>query len=531
MKLYVVLTLALALSGVARASNNIDAWISERQAAGELAAAAVAVIERGEVETRGHGHRDGTDAAAPDAATQFQIGSITKVFTDLLLAEMVAADKVTYATTIGALLPKTLALRNPAVAKITLEALATHRSGLPRLPSNLDLGETRDPYAEFGVDDLHAAVAAARDRQPLGRFYTYSNFGVGLLGQLLAEVDGRGYRSALQHRVLAPLHLPHAAFKPGANAATAISGGKPVHAWRFDALAGAGALWASVDDLARLLQVYLGKQTHGLQHKLADDLEVVAPAGGFEVSRVWHVARAGTQPVYWHNGGTAGFHSFAGFRPDTKRGIAILVSGDADPTEIGLRWLNATASNAQMPKIESALFGQYALTPQFGIGIHESHGTLVAQATGQPAFALHAVGDDWYAFGDVDASVHFVRDDGKVAALELAQNGQLQRAPRAAEVATAAARRRIEIDSAQLDAYVGEYTFAPGAVLSVKRSAQGLKAQLTGQPYFPIYPGAVDRFFYEVVDAELQFERDPNGKPGAVVLHQGGAAQRAQRTR
>ena len=509
----------------------VDGWLAEQHASGAIAAAAVAHIDGERIATQSVGRRSDRDDATPDATTQFQIGSITKVFTNVLLAEMVASGAVRFDTTLRERLPDEVEPRNSDVAQITLQALATHRSGLPRLPANLDLSNTVDPYAGFDVAKLHHAVQISRDRQALGNFYTYSNFGAGLLGYVLGEVQGEGYRAALTQRVITPLGLRHVAFQPGANATRASSGGKPVSAWTFDALAGAGALWGSVDDLARLIQAYLGTHEHALGHDLANDLEVVAPAGRFEVTRVWHVARAGEVPVYWHNGGTAGFHSFVGFRKDTKQGIAILISGDADPTNIGLKSLGVAPVAPSPAKIDTDVFGQYALTPQFGIGVFERDGQLQAQATGQPAFALHAVGEDWYAFGDVDASLHILRQDGKAVALELAQNGVLQRAPRVAEVATVASRTEVAVAPAKLRDYVGKYAFAPGVTLTVKLAGESLEAQLTGQPFFPVFARAADRFFYKVVDAELEFERGEGGKVRAVVLHQAGIEQRATRQR
>jgi hypothetical protein len=334
----------------------------------------------------------------------------------------------------------------------------------------------------------------------------------------------------LTRHVIEPLGLKHTALDPGANAVDASQDGQTVAAWRFDALAGAGALWGSVDDLARLVQVWLGTHPHRLRHDLAADLEIIVPqAGAYAVTRVWHVARAGKHPIYWHNGGTAGFHSFVGFRPDSGRGVAILTSGDADPTAVGLKSLGATAVPAPPVAIDEAILGQYQLSPELGVGILKVDGVLVAQATGQPAFALHAAGDDWYAFGDIDASVHFLRGQGAITGLELAQGGRLQRAGRVADAALAAARREISLDATTFDAYVGSYAFAPGVALTVKRREGGIEAQLTGQPWFPVYARVADRFFYKVVDAELEFERDAGGKVTAVVLHQAGIEQRGQR--
>ncbi len=524
-----LLTLLPAALVQAAEPSPVDDWIKRELASGALHAASVADIRKGEVESRGYGRRSTDGTAPPDGSSQYQIGSITKVFTHLLRLELEANGTLSPGQTLGQSIPD-FKPDNPDVAGITLRALSTHTSGLPRLPANLDLGNSVDPYAGYDAEDLREALLRTRAGQKLGTHYTYSNFGVGALGWVLGRADGGGYETALTRHVIAPLGLKRTVLQPGSNAVEATQGGKKVPAWRFDALAGAGALWGSVDDLALLLQVWLGAPSHPLRHDLADDLEiVVAQAGAFAVTPVWHVARAGEHAIYWHNGGTAGFHSFVGFRPDTGRGVAILTSGDADPTAIGLKSLGAAAATVTPVEIDAAILGQYQLSPQFGIGILKTDGVLVAQATGQPAFGLYAAGDDWYAYGDIDASVRFLRDQGAVTGLELVQGGVLQRAERVANAALSAARSEIALDPQAYDDCVGSYAFAPGMALQVRRRNGGIEAQLTGQPWFPVHARARDRYFYKVVDAELEFQRDADGKINAVVLHQAGIEQRAQR--
>jgi D-alanyl-D-alanine-carboxypeptidase/D-alanyl-D-alanine-endopeptidase len=76
--------------------------------------------------------------------------------------------------------------------------------------------------------------------------------------------------------------------------------------------------------------------------------------------------------------------------------------------------------------------------------------------------------------------------------------------------------------------YLGKYRFDFG-ILDVALKSGHLEAQLTGQAYFQIYPNAKDKFFYKIVDARLDFERDAGGKVAAVVLHQNGRDMRAPR--
>lgn len=532
---------AAAICGTARGADaDLAAWLEAGVAESRITAASAAVIERDGVDFIHRGRRSPGDPAPPDDGTRYQIGSITKVFTHLLLAEMRAAGVVDFDTTIGELVPAPFSPRNPAVARIRLDALATHASGLPRLPPNLDPGRP-DPYANYDADALHAGLAATRDGQPLGAFHAYSNFGVATLGHLLGRADRSSYAEAVTKHVLVPLGLQQTGFEPGDNAATPVAAGKPVDAWRFDdALAGAGALWGSAGDLARLLQACLGTHEHALRHALADDTKIVVEdAGPIALTRVWHVARGATPPIYWHNGATAGFHSFIGWRPDQARGIAILVSGDADPTAIGLQALGHVAAAPAAPAVDASIPGRYRLSPQFDIVVHVVDGVLVAQASAQPPLRLHRIDEDWYGIGEVDASVRFVREDGRVVALELVQGGRAQRGERiaadagadAGQAATSAAagRPRIALDASLLDEYVGTYRLAPGIEFTVRRAAAALEVQLSGQSFLPVFAASADRFLYEAVEAELQFERDAAGRVVALVLHQGGLVQRAPR--
>lgn len=517
------------------AALDLQEWVDEQVESG--AALAIVVSERS-----GGAIRDYTGgvlspaegASAAVSATQFQIGSITKAFTHLLLAEMAAAGEVGYTTEIGDIVGADFEFANPAVGSITLRELATHTSGLPRLPANLSPADARDPYRDYDEEALLAGLAMTRAKQPLGSHFAYSNFGVGLLGYLLGAIHGGGYEAALQDYVLTPAGLEATTFRPTESAALGFSEGNVVPAWRFDALMGAGALWSTTPDLLRLLQPYLGEEREAVRRDpRADLLPVEANAGRYGVTRVWHVAEGGEERVYWHSGRTGGYAGFLGFRPETAEAVAILVSGDADPTRAGLERLGATMRPASPAAWDPGVPGQYRIAPGLEIGVFESDSRLLAQVSGQSPVPLAPVGDDWYAVDVVDASVRFVRDgeDGRVVALELVQNGAVQRGEKVAAAAVAASRRELSLPREKLAEYAGEYTVSDAARFTVRLGEDGLEVRLSGQPFLPVYPAGDDRFFYKVVDAELQFERDAAGRVDALLLLQGPIRQRAEKMR
>ncbi len=524
-----VALLTLAPTGNASESALQD-WINESIAGGADLAISAAHYKDGNVSYYSGGSTQPAGGESIDETTQFQIGSITKTFTNLLLAEMVARGDVDYDTTIGDILDGAVEFANPAVADITLMQLATHSSGLPRLPVNLVTSDPLNPYKGYDEEKLLAGVAMSRAQQPLGNHYSYSNFGVGLLGYLLGRVHGDGYHAALEALVLQPLGLEETGFD-ASNASAGFRGGEVVPDWTLDSIDGAGGLWSSASDLMRIAAIQLGDLDNPFKHAIDDDHIVQGSASpGFRLTRVWHAANSDDGTIYYHNGGTGGFWSFFGFRPASNEAIAVMVSGDTDPSSLGFNMLSRTAFVTSAAEIDDSVFGQYQLAPNVGVGVYAIESTLVGQVSGQGPLPLSAIGNDWYAVGPVDASIRFVRDKGQVVAMELAQNGVLQKAPRVAPEAKLSEREVVSVTPESLADFAGEYPLNSAVKFTIRIAGDGLQAQLTGQPFVPVYAAGEDVFFYKVVDAELRFERDASGTVNALVLHQGSIVQRAEKT-
>ena len=195
---------AFALAAVVQA-DAIRSHFANAAGTAERPAVSAAWIAGGRTEFANFGRQTLPDGAPPANDTIYEIGSITKTFTATLLADMVLSKEVAFETTIGELLP---AKNYSADARrITLLALATHSSGLPRLPNNMFVAAAKaplNPYAHYTPDDLDAYMrgyaAESASPQPL-----YSNIGVGLLGYALAAKAGKSYEQLITERVLAPL--------------------------------------------------------------------------------------------------------------------------------------------------------------------------------------------------------------------------------------------------------------------------------------------------------------------------------------
>ncbi|WP_066951579.1 serine hydrolase domain-containing protein [Streptomyces lushanensis] len=304
------------------------------------------------------------------ADTRFETGSLTKCLTALLLAELAARGDVSYGDPLTRLLPPG-SVPAPRGGPITLLHLATHTSGLPRLPPGLLAGAVphwfSNPYAGFRDDDLLRALARTRPFARPGERVRYSNFGVGLLGHLLGRaVPGRlGYGELLADRVLEPLGLHRTGCAPGLRQATGYWHGRARPPWRIPGLAGAGAVRSSARDLLTLLDALLDAApdsspantpetspdaTRGvppapsagdgsvplpapLRTALAD---VVRPrlalrGGTGQLALVWNIRVRPDGDVYHHSGGTRGFTAFAGFSPRHRTAVVALANTAPSP--------------------------------------------------------------------------------------------------------------------------------------------------------------------------------------------------------
>lgn len=273
-------------------------------------------------------------AAKPDSI--FEIGSVTKTFTALALAQMVAQKMVRLDEPVRELLPAG-SVSKPAGAEITLLDLATQHSGLPRLPENLRPANRADPYADYTATRLQAYLAQHGVVRPEKTGFLYSNLGVGLLGYGLARRAGVSYGALIRNEVTGPMGMPDTVvalsprqqkrFVQGYSAAHAA-----VPPWHLDALAGAGALHSTASDLLRYCAVLMHPETlaeggngASLPRAIALLLEPRADVdaeGNVKIALAWMV-RTETD-LYWHDGGTGGFTALVSFNPRLDRAIVVL---------------------------------------------------------------------------------------------------------------------------------------------------------------------------------------------------------------
>lgn len=424
----------------------LEARLSARLAAAGRGAIVVGLLNGASARFVSVGTIEGESEGRPvDADTLFELGSVSKVFTATLLAEMVERGELRLDTPVTDLLPPGahLAPADASARPITLGDLSSHVSGLSRMPKQFTPKNILDPYADYDAAALFAELGAVPPPRGPGVRFEYSNLGAGLLGELLGRRLGQGYEAAVRARVLEPLALRDThTDTPAAWTARLASGfdaaSNPTPHWRFAALAGAGAWRSSAKDMVKFLAasispqaVPLGRAMRSTQTPRAD-----TDIPDTRIGLGWLVRQKNGRTIVWHNGGTGGFHTWLGFDAERRLGAVLLTSTGLDIDDLGFNLLDAAS----------------------------------------PVKTL---------------------------------------APRKL-------RRAVTLSPQSLDVVTGDYKIAGGPRLLVRRGVSGLTVQLEGQPALPVLPESPTAFFYQGVDAQIDFVLDPKGRPVRLVLHQNG---------
>ena len=326
----------------------IDPLVRKVVDAGRHAGIAVGVLSEGRATIRGFGRLSARNAAAPEGDTVFEIGSITKAFTGILLAQLATDGIVGLDDPVRMHLPEGFPVPSRNGKEITLLHLATHRSGLPRLPGNLKPKDPENPYADYTVELLEKFLSKHRLGRSPGERYEYSNLGGGLLGNALAHRAGSSYEELVKRRICDPLGMKDTRIALPESMRERLApghqpGGRRVPLWDVPALPGAGALRSTVRDMLRLLAAALdGDPAMTLSQ------EPRAYAGeGLKIGLCWHLVpwdRKGRKWIVWHNGGTGGYSSFAGFVKENRAAVVVLANTSEDVDALGLAIL-AAATN------------------------------------------------------------------------------------------------------------------------------------------------------------------------------------------
>lgn len=426
----------------------IDARIAPRAGQGLV----MGVLEPGGTRVVGRGPAGG---AAFDGSTVFEIGSMSKVFTALLLADMAAKGEVSLDDPAEKYLPEGATMPERNGRKITLRDLSTHTSGLPRLPDNMPFGDPADPYADYTEAHLLAFLAGHELARGVGEKWEYSNFGVGLLGYLLGRAAGSDYETLLRERITGPLGMADTsvALSPAQQARFAPAYDtymRPAKPWNLPALVGAGGIRSTAEDMLKFAAAALDPDSPiGPAMEIALGVREETGNARSEQALGWQVVHpeAGRE-IVMHGGGTGGFRAHLALEPSTRRAVVALANSAAEPSaaDLAIHVLvgspvaptppvppapppAAARTEVALPPAElDRVLGRYEFAPGVIFDVTRQGDTLRAKREGSavgPLLEIFPEAPLSFFWKAVDAQVRFTTDEsGKVTGAVFTQSGQ-----------------------------------------------------------------------------------------------------------
>lgn len=385
--------------------------------------------------------------------TVFEIGSITKVFTSLLLADMAEHGEVDLTDPVAKYVPPEVRIPERHEEQIRLLDLATHTSGLPRMPSNVNPRDPFNPFADYSVNQLYDFLSSYQLPRDIGAGFEYSNIGGALLGHVLAQRAGLDYGTLVEQRIAKPLGMDSTRVELTAELKKRLAVGhayglEPTPNWDLGALGAAGALHSTANDLLTFLAADLGYTETPLAPAMAAMLRVRRDSGRGKVALAWFVETHDGAEMISHSGGTGGYLSFIGYDPKRRVGVVVLSNSGtgAGVDDIGIHLLNPDAP----------LLDGKALQPQ-------------------------------------------------------------------------KERKEIAVAPELLDTYVGRYRFPSSQMASILREGSHLLLQPEGDVKVVFYAESNQSFFAKLMDAQITFNTDRQGRVTELVFRRNGSDTRVKR--
>ncbi len=490
-----------------------------------------------------------------DELSVYEIGSISKVFTGILLADQVIKGTLKLDTPVQSLLPTGVSAPLFDGHDIQLFHLSTHSSGLPRMPDNFNPANPANPYVDYSEQLLFEFLTHHKMRRAPGSDFEYSNYAVGLLGHLLAQKSGSSYPQLVQETIAKPLAMKMTAVtltpEMRKHLAPPTSNGVVVSLWDLTTLAGAGGIRSNVQDMCVFIKANMGMVETDLRAAmdLSHQQHYQAP-NGTRIGLGWHI-KTGDPDIIWHNGGTGGYRTFAGFTADHSKGVVVLTNSTRNSNDIGFHLLDATNELAipkksllsiMAPVLESDgikaaqdLFYKLRVESADSLEFRETDFNnlgyeYLANGDLEKAIAIFALNVEAFPEGfntyDSLAEAYMVNGQNELAIANynksLALNpGNDNARAKLAELGQATEAEH-QVAAATLKDYQGTYQLTPQFSIYVTVEGNQLFAQATGQQRFQVFPESDNLFYYKVVEAKLEFHRDQTGSVNAMTLHQNG---------
>ncbi|OUR90789.1 hypothetical protein A9Q87_12615 [Flavobacteriales bacterium 34_180_T64] len=520
----------------------------------------VALINGDDVEFFSYGKTALENGSNVDEFSVFEIGSITKTFTTIMIADEILKGRMSLSDPISKYLPEHVKVPSRNGREITIKDVATHSSSIPRMPSNFAPSNPNNPFADYTIDMAYEYISGLELTRDIGERFEYSNIAMGILGHLLELQYGKTYEEIMVDRIanVYDMNNTRVVFTDDMKKHLAYghANGNQVENWDLPALAGAGAIRSTATDMVKYVKANMGVtkgplyEAMQLSHKKAYSNE----EQDFSIGLGWHYA-LDDDKVVWHNGGTGGYISFAGFLEGTTTGVVVLTNSQRNINDIGFKILDDTFE-LKMPKMSIANAMEAEIETnglEAGLALYKKTKTenneaynfnegelnqlgyaLLAKENMDAALAIFKLNIEMYpkAFNPYDSlgEAYLTKGDTALAvtnyrkSLEFnAVNENAIQVLKTMGEDTSAFEKAYEVSETVLDTYVGKYQLSPDFFITVTKEGSKLLIQATGQPQFEVFPSAEHEFYLKVVTASITFNpATENDGIESLILHQGG---------
>lgn len=307
----------------------------------------IGILKDGKIIFYGYGETARGNKQIPDEHTIFEIGSLSKTFTSILLADAVNAGKVKLDDPVNKYLPDSIPFLQYEGIPVTLKTLANHSSGIPRMPSNFHSSDFMNPYTDYDQHDIFSFYKNFKPVRKPGEKYEYSNLAVGTLGVILERVNHEKYETLFINTICKPLHMNEtrefllkddsAKFAKGYNEEGAFNS-----QWDFKSLAAAGGIRSTSADLLKYAKANLSEAPQKLNKDIQLTHAVTFTDGATKVGLAWHYMKPGNDEVIFHNGETGGYHSYLAVNLEKKFAVVILSNCAKGTEAVGgaiIKWM------------------------------------------------------------------------------------------------------------------------------------------------------------------------------------------------
>ena len=334
-------------------SDTVKETIQENVNNGKYQSLFVGIIDGDDVNYYYYGNT-AKDGNPIDENTIFEIGSITKVFTALLLADLVEKGELNLDAPIEQFLPEYVATPSKNGKNITLLDLATHTSGLPVFPDDFPFPDDfsipdSDAMYEYEREEMYDFLSNVEISREIGSRYEYSNIGMALLGHIISLQAGQPYEELVKERILDKLGMKSTCIKQCDKLRDNFAkphdpfGSQTGELNLSEDMVGGGEIRSSGKDMLIFLSYTMGLK----ESSLKNSFELTQTSNHkidhkSSVGLAWHITQDDGRKVISHGGVTNGFSSFVGFDSDSKEGVVVLTNNSHVPvSEIGLEILES----------------------------------------------------------------------------------------------------------------------------------------------------------------------------------------------